>query len=39
LIEEVPKFEAFVDGYFCCSNDAIQGHINIQQFKFYEDGQ
>ena len=34
LIEEVPNFKAFVDGYLCSSNDALQGHINEQQFKF-----
>jgi hypothetical protein len=38
LIEEVPNFKAFVDGYHCNGNDALQGHINAQQFKFYKDG-
>jgi hypothetical protein len=38
LIEEVPNFKAFVDGYLCSGNDALQGHTNVQQFKFYKDG-
>ena len=37
LIEEVPNFKAFVDGHLCSGNDALQGHINAQQFKFYKD--
>jgi hypothetical protein len=37
LIEEVSNFKAFVDGYFCSGNDALQGHTNAQQFKFYKD--
>jgi hypothetical protein len=36
LIEEVPNFKAFVDGYLCSGNDALQGHTNAQQFKFYK---
>jgi hypothetical protein len=38
LIEEVPNFKVFVDMYFCCSNNALEGHTNAQQFKFYKDG-
>jgi hypothetical protein len=38
LIEEVPNFKAFVDGYLCSGNDALQGHTNAQQFKFYKNG-
>jgi hypothetical protein len=38
LSDEVPDFKAFVGGYLCSSNDALQGHTNIQQFKFYRDG-
>jgi hypothetical protein len=30
LIEEVPNFKSFIDGYFCSSNDALQGHTNAQ---------
>jgi hypothetical protein len=30
LIEEVPNFEAFVDGYLYSDNDALQGHTNAQ---------
>ena len=30
LIEEVPNFKAFIDGYFCSSHDALQGHTNTQ---------
>jgi hypothetical protein len=37
LIEEVPNFKAFVDGYLCSGNDALEGHTNEQQFKFYKD--
>jgi hypothetical protein len=37
LIEEVPNFKAFVDGYLYSGNDSLQGHINAQQFKFYKD--
>jgi hypothetical protein len=37
LIEEVPNFKAFVDGFLCIGNDALQGHTNVQQFKFYKD--
>jgi hypothetical protein len=37
LIEEVPNFKAFVDGYLCSGNDALLGHTNAQQFKFYKD--
>ena len=36
-IEEVPNFRAFVDGNLYSGNDALQGHINVQQFKFYKD--
>jgi hypothetical protein len=38
LMEEVPNFKAFVDGFFCTGNDALEGHINVQQFKFYKGG-
>jgi hypothetical protein len=38
LIEEVPNFKAFMDRFFCTSNDALEGHTNAQQFKFYKDG-
>jgi hypothetical protein len=37
LIEDVPNFKAFVDGYLCSGNDALLGHTNAQQFKFYKD--
>jgi hypothetical protein len=30
LIEEVPHFKAFVDGYLCSGNDALPGHTNAQ---------
>jgi hypothetical protein len=30
MIEEVPNFKAFVDGYFCSGNDALQGRTNAQ---------
>jgi hypothetical protein len=38
LIEEVPNFKAFVDGFLCTGIDALEGHTNAQQFKFYKDG-
>jgi hypothetical protein len=38
LIEEVPNFKAFVDGFLYTSTDALEGHTNAQQFKFYKDG-
>jgi hypothetical protein len=38
LIEEVPNFKAFVDGFLCTGTDALEGHTNVQQFKFYKDG-
>jgi hypothetical protein len=38
LIEEVPNFKAFVDGFLCIGTDALEGHTNAQQFKFYKDG-
>jgi hypothetical protein len=38
LIEKIPSFKAFVDGYLCSGNDTLQGHTNAQQFKFYKDG-
>jgi hypothetical protein len=28
LIEEVPNFKAFVDGFLCTGNDALEGHTN-----------
>jgi hypothetical protein len=38
LIEEVSNFKTFVDGFLCTGNDALEGHTNVQQFKFYKDG-
>jgi hypothetical protein len=38
LIEEVPNFKAFVDGFLYTGTDALEGHTNAQQFKFYKDG-
>ena len=35
LIEEVPDFKKFVEGYLCTGHDALAGHTNAQQFKFY----
>jgi hypothetical protein len=37
LIEEVPNFKSFVEGYLCSGNNALEGHTNAQQFKFYKD--
>jgi hypothetical protein len=37
LIKQVPNFKAFVEGYLYSANDALQGHSNAQQFKFYKD--
>ena len=38
LIEEVPDFKKFVEGYLCIGRDALVGHTNAQQFKFYRNG-
>ena len=38
LIEEVPDFKKFVEGYLCTGRDALAGHTNAQQFKFYRNG-
>ena len=35
LIEEVPDFKKFVEGYLCTWRDALARHTNAQQFKFY----
>ena len=35
LIEEVPDFKKFVEGYLCTGRDALAGHTNAKQFKFY----
>ena len=35
LIEEVPDFKKFVEGYLCTGHDALAGHTNAKQFKFY----
>ena len=37
LIEEVPNFKSFVEGFLCLGNNALEGHTNAQQFKFYRD--
>ena len=37
LIEEVPNFKAFVEGYLHTGDDSLQGHSQAQQFKFYKD--
>ena len=38
LIEEVPDFKQFVEGYLCTRCDVLAGHTNAQQFKFYRNG-
>ena len=38
LIEEVPDFKKFVEGYLCTGRDALARHTNAQQFKFYRNG-
>ena len=35
LIEKVLDFKKFVEGYLCTGHDALTGHTNDQQFKFY----
>ena len=30
LIEEVPNFKAFMDGFLCTHNDVLEGHTNAQ---------
>jgi hypothetical protein len=37
LIEEVPDFKRFVEGYLSTGDDSLQGHSQAQQFKFYKD--
>ena len=37
LIEEVPDFKGFLDGYLCAGKEALKGHTKGQQFKFYKD--
>jgi len=37
LIEEVPNFKGFVEGYLYSDNDALEGHTHVQEFKFYKD--
>ena len=37
LIEEIPNFKTFFDGYLCSGNNALHRHTNTQQFKFYKD--
>ena len=36
LIEEVPDFKKFVEGYLYTRRNALARHTNAQQFKFYE---
>jgi len=36
LIEEVPNFKGFVEGYLHTGDDSLQGHSQVQQFKFYK---
>ena len=38
LIEEVPDFKKFVEGYLCTRRNALARHTNAQQFKFYRNG-
>ena len=38
LIEEVPNFKKFVEGYLCTRRNALVGHTKAQQFKFYRNG-
>ena len=35
FIAEVSNFKKFVEGYLCIGCDALIGHTNAQQFKFY----
>ena len=35
FINEVPDFKKFVEGYLCIGRDALIGHTNAQQLKFY----
>ena len=36
FIEEVPDFKGFVDGHIPSRDEALEGHTNAQQFKFYK---
>ena len=37
LIEEVPDFKAFVEGYLGRGGQFLEGHSKVQQFKFHMD--
>ena len=37
LIEEVPDFKQFVEGYLGTRGDELEGHSKAQQFKFFKD--
>jgi hypothetical protein len=37
LIEEVPDFKGFLEGYLCTGKEILRGHTKGQQFKFYKD--
>lgn len=37
LIEEVPDFKGFLEGYLCDGKETLIGHTKGQQFKFYKD--
>ena len=37
LIEEVPDFKAFVEGYLGREGQNLEGHSKVQQFKFHMD--
>ena len=37
LIEEVPNFKAFVEGYLGRGGQNLEGHSKMQQFKFHMD--
>ena len=37
LIEEVPDFKSFVEGYLGRGGQNLEGHSKVQQFKFHMD--
>jgi len=37
LIEEVPDFKKFIDGYLCDGKEELLGHTSAQQFRFFTD--
>ena len=37
LIEEVPDFKKFMEGFLCDGDESLYGHTSAQQFRFFKD--